>query len=302
MEEYNEVEHLIKKLEINKRARVLQDNRETLDTYWNIGRLIVEAQGGKERAKYGDNLIKEWSLKLSNIYGKGYDYTNLSRFRKFYLNFSILGPVGQLSWTHIRYILPIKEENKRNYYINLCLTNNLSKRELIKEIKNNSYERLLEKPEHIEIINNKEEIYNIKEHIKNPIIIKLSKEEQIKKEKELQLIILSKLKDFFMELGYGYTFVGNEYKIKINNKIYRIDLLLFNCELNCYVVVELKMRELKKEDKAQIEFYMEYIDNSLKRSFHNKTIGIIITKEQDKFILSFVSQNNIIPITYKVKS
>ncbi len=301
MEQYNEVEHLIKKLEINKRARVLQDNRETLDTYWNIGRLIVEAQGGKERAKYGDNLIKEWSLKLSSIYGKGYDSSNLKRFRKFYLLFLNGGPVGHLSWTHIRYILPIKEENKRNYYINLCLTNNLSKRELIKEIKNNSYERLLEKPEHIEIINNKEEIYNIKEHIKNPIIIKLSKEEQIKKEKELQLIILSKLKDFFMELGYGYTFVGNEYKIKINNKIYRIDLLLFNCELNCYVVVELKMRELKKEDKAQIEFYMEYIDNSLKRSFHNKTIGIIITKEQDKFILSFVSQNNIIPITYKVK-
>ncbi len=302
MEQYNEVEHLIKKLEINKRARVLQDNRETLDTYWNIGRLIVEAQGGKERAKYGDNLIKEWSKKLI-VYGTNYKMTSLKYFRLFYLTFRNGQPLAdQLSWSHYQELLPIKDENKRNYYINLCITNSLSKRKLREEIKNKSYERLLEKREHIEIINNKEEIYNIKEHIKNPIIIKLSKEEQIKKEKELQLIILSKLKDFFMELGYGYAYIENEYKIKINNKIYRIDILLFNYNLNAFVVVELKMRELKKEDKAQIEFYMEYIDNNLKRSFHNKTIGIIITKEQDKFILSFVSQNNIIPITYKVKS
>ncbi len=303
MEEYNEVEHLIKKLEVNKRARVLQDNRETINTYWNIGRLIVETQGGKERAKYGDNLIKEWSNKLVLYYGHKYNISSLKRFRQFYMFFRKGAPVAhQLSWSHYQEILPIKDENKRNYYINLCITNNLSKRELREKIKNNSYERLLEKPEHIEIIENKEEIYNIKENIKNPIIIKLSKEEQIKKEKELQLIILSKLKDFFMELGYGYTFVGNEYKIKINNKIYRIDILLFNYNLNAFIVVELKMRELKKEDKAQIEFYMKYIDDNLKRNFHNKTIGIIITREQDKFILSFVSQNNIIPITYKINS
>ncbi len=302
MEEYNEVEHLIKKLEVNKRARVLQDNRETINTYWNIGRLIVEAQGGKERAKYGDNLIKKWSLKLSSMYGNNYANRNLRKMRQFYLMFPKWPPVGAISWSHYRELLSIKDENKRNYYINLCITNNLSKRDLIKEIKNKSYERLLEKPEHIEIIENKEGIYNIKEHIKNPIIIKLSKEEQIKKEKELQLIILSKLKDFFMELGYGYTFAGNEYKIKVGNKYYYIDMLLFNCELNSYVVVELKMRELKKEDKVQIEFYMKYIDDNLKRNFHNKTVGIIITREQDKFILSFVSQNNIIPITYKIKS
>ena len=303
MEQYNEVEHLIKKLEVNKRTRVLQDNREALNIYWEIGRLIVEAQGGKERAKYGNEVIKRWSLKLSNIYGNNYTDRNLRKMRQFYLIFLNRPPVGAISWSHYRELLPIKDENKRNYYINLCITNNLSKRQLIEEIKNNSYERLLKKPEHIEIIENKETIiYNIKEHLKNPIIIKLSKEEQIKKEKELQLIILSKLKDFFMELGYGYTFAGSEYKIKFGNKNYYIDILLFNCELNCYVVVELKMRELKKEDKAQIEFYMKYIDDNLKRSFHNKTIGIIITRKQDKFILSFVSTENIIPITYKVKN
>ena len=136
MEEYNEVEHLIKKLEVNKRARVLQDNRETINTYWNIGRLIVETQGGKERAKYGDNLIKEWSLKLSSMYGNNYANRNLRKMRQFYLMFPKWPPVGAISWSHYRELLSIKDENKRNYYINLCITNNLSKRDLIKEIKN----------------------------------------------------------------------------------------------------------------------------------------------------------------------
>ena len=116
MEQYNEVEHLIKKLEINKRARVLQDNRETLDTYWNIGRLIVEAQGGKERAKYGDNLIKEWSLKLSNIYGKNYINRNLRKMRQFYLMFPNRPPVGAISWSQYQELLPIKDKTKEICY------------------------------------------------------------------------------------------------------------------------------------------------------------------------------------------
>lgn len=299
---YNEIESLIKKNEINKRARYLKSNSETLKTYWEIGRLIIEAQGGAKRATYGNKLIKEWSKKLTSIYGNGYDYTNLCRFRQFYLAFSIVGPVAQLSWTTIVKILPIKDENKRNYYINLCITNNLSKRELIKAIKNNSYERLLDKPEHIEILNDKEEIeYNIREHIKNPIIIKLNQDDKILKEKDLELKILAKLQNFFTELGYGYTLVGNAYKIKYGNNVYRIDILLFNVELNCYVVVELKMRELKKEDKAQIEFYMNAIDQKLKRNFHNKTKGIIVTKYQDKFIINFINSNDIIPVTYLLK-
>lgn len=298
---YSEVEHLIKRNEINKKARLLQDNSENLKTYWNIGKLIVEAQGGEKRAKYGNTLIKKWSEKLIMIYGKGYDYTNLSRFRQFYLSFPILGPVAQVSWTNIVKILPIKDENKRNYYINLCIEKNLSKRDLIKEIKNESYERLLKKPDKIDIIENKQNSYSIKDYIKNPIIIEIDSNDKVLKEKDLQLIILSKLKNFFSELGQGYMFAGNEYKLKYGNKFYYIDILLFNVEFNSYVVVELKLRELRKEDKAQIEFYMNIIDNTLKRDFHNKTIGILVTKEQDKFIATFVSEDNIIPITYILK-
>ena len=142
-EYYNEANHLINKLEVNKKARHLKDNSETLNTYWTIGKLIVEAQGGETRAKYGNALIKEWSEKLTKKYGKGYDITNLRKFRQFYLYFQKRAPLGrELTWSHIRELLPIKEEDKRNYYINLCITHNLSKRELIKEIKSESYERL----------------------------------------------------------------------------------------------------------------------------------------------------------------
>ena len=197
---YVEIEHLIKKNEIENQTRKLEANYSLVETYWNVGRLIVEAQGGSSRAKYGNELIKKWSLKLTEAYGKGYDYTNLSRFRKFYLYFPILGPVGQLSWTHYRYLLSIKDENKRNYYVNLCIKHNLSKRELIKEMKANSYERLVNKPNKIDIITL--EKYSITTDMKNPIIIEVNKE--IKSEKDLELSILANLDFFFKQLGEGF--------------------------------------------------------------------------------------------------
>ena len=132
---YIEIENYIKRNETNKRRRNLEDNYDTLNNYWNIGKLIVEAQGGSNRAKYGNELIKEWSLNLTRSYGKGYDYTNLTRFRQLYIAFPNLGPLAQLSWTIICKLLPIKDENKRNYYINLCIERNLSKRQLLEEIK-----------------------------------------------------------------------------------------------------------------------------------------------------------------------
>ncbi len=146
-EYYEEIEQYIKRNEVNKVARRLEENKDSLTNYWHIGRLLVEAQGGEKRAKYGNELIKKWSEKFSKRYGQGYSYVNMTRFRKFYLTFPILSPVVKVSWSLIMILLPIKDENKRNYYINLCITKQLSKRELEREIKNNTYERLLEKTE-----------------------------------------------------------------------------------------------------------------------------------------------------------
>lgn len=299
MNNYEEVETLVKKVEIGKAIKERQANNEITEAYWNIGKLIIDAQGGEEKSKYGDKLLKEWSEKLSKEYGKGYDYTNLSRFRQLYLYFPIIGPVGQqLNWTIIRTILPIKDKNKRNYYINLCIKNNLSKRELIKEIKSNSFERLEHKPDKVDIITSAI-VPAITENFKNPILLNLNGN-KVENEKDLEKLIYSQLSYVFMQLGNDFTWVGNQYKISDGNKNYYIDMLLYNINHNCYVVVEIKCRSLKKEDKGQTEFYMTLVDKYKKRANNNPTIGIIITREQDKFVANFVKSEKLVPLTYEL--
>ena len=162
--------------------------------------------------------------------------------RQLYITFQKGGPVGHLSWTHYRYILPIKQEAKRNYYINLCLKQNLSKRQLIEKIKNKEYERL-EYKDNIELMSEDSEI-TIKDMIKNPILIKINKVVDKLSEKALKLFILEKIEEFLLELGYGFTYVGSEYKLGK----FKCDLLFFNYELNSFVVIELKIRKLKPID------------------------------------------------------
>ena len=297
MNNYEEIETLVKKVEIGKAIRERQANRELVDIYWNIGKLIINAQGGKEKSKYGDEILKEWANKLSIKYGKGYNYTNMKRFRQFFLTFPFC-EVANLNWSQIRLLLPIKDINKRNYYINLCVKNNLSVRELEKNIKNNSYERLLNRPDKIEIVVPSLKS-TIKDNLKNPIVLEL-KNNKIKKEKDLEELIYMQLNEFFSQLGEGFMWVGNQYKITADNKDYYIDMLLYNIIYNCYIVVELKLRKLKKEDKAQVEFYMNLVDEYKKEPNVGSTLGLIITKEQNKLIANFVKSEKLIPLTYKL--
>ena len=289
----------VKKAEIGKSIREANANRELVECYWNVGRLIVEAQGGKDKAKYGNELLKKWAEKLIKEYGKGYDYSNLRRFRQFFLEFPNCGALRHnLSWTIIRTILPIKDENKRNYYINLCITNNLSKRELEREIKNSLYERLEHKPDKIDIIV-PSKVQSITDNFMNPILLKL-KDKEVKNELDLEKLIYSQLSYVFLQLGNGFTWVGNQYKVSDGNNNYFIDMLLYNYKYNCFVVVEIKCRKLKKEDKGQVEFYMKLVDEYVKEPSNNPTIGIIITKEQDKFVANFVRSEKLIPLTYEL--
>ena len=302
MEYYSEIESYIKRNEVSKKVRDLEENQSILENYWNIGRLLVEAQGGEKRAKYGNGLIKEWSVKFTEKYGTNYSARNLMLFRQFYIFFPNVNAVrSHLTWTNARTVLPIKDENKRNYYINLCITRNLSTRELIKEIKSNSYERLIDKPERIELISNIQK-KSILDQMKNSIYLERCNENELQSEKDLELLILAHLKSFVHQLGDGFTFVDHQYKIMMEEKSYFIDLLFFNYNFNCFVVVELKFRELKKEDKSQIEFYMELVDKTLKKEFHNKTMGILVTREQSGYIVNFVKREDIIPLVYEVIS
>ena len=280
---------------LKKKHKLIEDN-STLMTYFEIGRLIVEVQGGRDRAKYGDGLIKTWSIELTNLYGKGYDYTNLSRMRKLYLTFEKVGSVPQqLSWTNLSILLPIKNESKRNYYINISIKQNLSSRKLKEKIKNKEYERL-EYKDNIELINNNKQV-SIKDMIKNPIIIKTNSEIDRLSEKALKRFILEKIEEFLLELGYGFAYVGSEYKLGD----YKCDLLFFNYELKSFVVIELKIRKLKPNDKGQIKFYMNYIDSNIKKEYMNKTIGIILCKEDDEIVIKYITDERILFSTYKLE-
>lgn len=302
MNYYKEVESLIKKNEINKGVRALQDNSETLYTYWHIGKLIVEAQGGAKRAKYGNNLIKEWDKKLSEKYGKGYDYTNLSRMRLLYIAFPIVGSLSQqLTWPHYRYILPIKNANERNYYINQVILNNLSVRDLRCEIKNKSFDRLSYKDKtNIEIITESDKL-TIEDMLKDPIILKSDIETKELNEAIIHKYVISLLENKFLELGTGFALVGHEYKIIIDNKTYHIDLLFYNYLLNAFVVIEVKTRSLKPQDIGQLEFYVGYVENNIKKNYHQKTIGVLIVKKNNKYIIEYTTNSDIYVATYLLK-
>ena len=300
MNYYEQVENLIKNNEVNKKVRALQDNSETLYTYWNIGRLIVEAQGGEKRAKYGDGLIKEWGCKLSKEYGKLYDQRSLRRARTFYIQFPKWVTVSpKLSWSQYCDILPIKDEKERNYYINRVILDNLSVRDLRREIKNKSFDRLSYKDKNnIEIISDMNSSLSIEDMIKDPIILKSDIDTNEINEKAIHKYIISLLEDKFLELGTGFALVGHEYKIVINNNTYHIDLLFFNTELNSYIVVEVKTRALKPQDIGQLEFYVGYVENNIKKNYHNKTIGILIVKKKNKYVIEYTTSPDIYVTTY----
>ena len=289
---------LVEKTEVNKGYHDYFKNKDLVNNYFEIGRLLVEAQGGEERAKYGDGLIKEWSIELVRLFGKGYDVSNLKRFRQFYMCFKKGAPVGhQLTWTNIKILLPIKNENKRNYYINMCIKKNLSKRELEKEIKNNSFERLsLADKENIKLISDKNEVLTIKDTLKDPVLITINEDLDNVSEEKLAKIIRKELEIFLLELGHGYAYIGKEVRM---GESY-CDLLFFNYEFNCFVVIELKTRKIKKEDIGQLEYYINYVDENMKKESFNPTIGVLVAKEGNYLVMKYCTNKNIYKTTYKI--
>ena len=297
---YDEIKNELINNEVYKRVKDYSKNRNELSTYYNVGKILIEAQGSEDRAKYGDGLIKEYSKRLTKELGKGYSTRSLKNMRRFYLLFE-KGPTmsAQLSWSHYKELLIIKNNDEINYYINTTEKYNLSVRQLREKIKNKEYQRLDDNTK-LKLIN-KEEI-DIGDTIKNPIIIKnkLGIDKEDISEKILQRLILENIPSFLDELGEGYSFIRNEYKIKINNTYNYIDLLLFNIKYNCYVVVELKVTEVKKEHIGQVEVYMNYIDKHVKGITNNKTIGIIVARRDNHYYIEYSSDKRIYTRDYEI--
>ena len=292
MNYYNEIKELIINNEVTKKVKDYSKNKSDLITNYNIGKLLKEA--GKH---YGEGIVKEYSNKLTLEIGKGYDVSNLKRMRQFYciIEKGVAMP-HQLSWSHVLPLLPLDDINAINYYIEITIKLNLPYRELRTRVKNKEYERLDGKTK-LKLINKEEP--KVEDLVKNPIIIKNNSNYEVISEKMLQRLILDDIPSFLDELGTGFTFIKNEYKIKLGDNYNYIDLLLFNYEYNCFIVVELKVTELKKEHIGQILVYMNYIDNNVRLINQDKTIGIIICKKDNKYVMEYCSDPRIIAREYE---
>ena len=293
MNYYEEIKTELINNEITKKVKDYSKNRSDLNTYYNVGKLLSKA--GKH---YGEGIIKEYSKRLTNEFETKFGITLLKRIRQFYIVIEKGATMShQLSWSHYCELLPVNSIDKINYYIKITKEQNLSIRELRAKIKNNEYERLDESTK--EKLKEKEEL-KVPDLVKNPIQIKNTSGNNEISEKVLQKLILEDIQSFLDELGNGFCFIDNEYKIKIGDRYNYIDPLLFNYEFNCFVVVELKVSELKKEHIGQIEFYMNYIDKNLKNINQNKTIGIIICKKENKYVIEYCSDDRILAREYEL--
>ena len=295
MNYYNEIKNELINNEINRKVKNYSINKSDLNSYYNVGKILNEA--GKH---YGEGIIKEYSQKLKYDLNKNYSVRLLYRMLKYYSFVSeekLPTLSAKLSWSHYDEILRFDDINKIAFYIKISEQQNLSVRQLRERIKSNVYERLPESTKNKLI---KQDESNVVDFVKNPIVIRNSNKYDIFSEKVLQKLILEDIENFLDELGEGFTFIKSEYPIKLGNRYNYIDLLLYNIKYKCYVVVELKVTELKKEHTGQIMTYMNYIDKNIKTIEENATVGIIICKQDNEYVIKYCSDDRIIAREYEL--
>ena len=297
MNYYNEIKNILIDNAIGRKVREYKSNQKDLESYYNVGKLLVEAQGGEERAKYGNGLIKEYSKRLTSELGKGYSIQNLKNMRRFYLDVekrqSLIVQFKSLniSWTFIIKLLKLNDVNEFLYYINCINKMNLTTRELDLKLKSKEYERLDSKIK--EKLMKQEEV-SVKDKIPDPIVLEGLEYKEKLTEKVVQKWIDENPASFCKSLGEGYSYIESQYKIKIGSNYNYIDILLFNYISNSFVVVEIKVTELKKEHIGQIETYMNYVDANFKKEFHNKTTGVLLVRENNKWLIKYINNNDIV--------
>lgn len=280
--------------EIYSKIKDYSKERHKVITYFEIGKLLSEAGG-----KYGDNIIDKYSQKLVTEVGKKYNRRTLFRIKQFYKVFNnekVSTSWTQLTWSHLRLLLNL-EIDSINYYIQVVINKCLSVRELEFKIKSKEFERLPVKTRNKLISKDKVKLNDL---VPNPILIKNKNNIEIVTEKVLHNLILEDIESFMKELGNSFCFIGSQYKIKIGARNNYIDILLFNIKHNCYVVIELKITEFKVEYISQVQKYMNYIDKNVKEISNNNTVGILICKRENKFVIEYCSDERIAVRKYEL--
>jgi predicted nuclease of restriction endonuclease-like (RecB) superfamily len=309
-EDFNNIFDSIKELVIASRNRVYSTvNTEMLNLYWNIGKIIMEIQQGDERATYGDSVLDKLSIKLTNEFGKGFSKRNLERMRKFYIYFPIATTVSsQLSWSHYLEILKIDEEYKRSFYIKETINSRWSVRELQRQIGSLLYERIAlssNKSKVLELAEKGQELKEGKDLVKDPFVLEFLdiKENTEYLESDLEKNILEHLKEFLLELGKGFMFVGSQVRLTLEEDHFYPDLVFYNRLLKCFVIIDLKIGKVTHQDIGQMQMYVNYYDREIKSDDENKTVGILLSTLKNKTVVKYTlpeDNQNIFSSSYKL--
>lgn len=292
--EINTLFNNIKELVEQSRNRVYKTvNTEMINLHWNIGKIIFEKQEGHTRAKYGDLLIEGISKKLTEYFGKGFSIQNLRRMRQFYMTYPIRSSImSELSWTHYLELIKIKEKEKRDFYMNECIESGWTVDELQRQRNSLLYERLAlskDKEKVLELSNKGNKLRQPKDIIKDPFVLEFLdiKENTDYLESDLEKNILEHLKEFLLELGKGFAFIGNQVRITIDNEHFYPDLVFYNRLLKCFVIIDLKVGKVTHQDIGQMQMYVNYYDRDVKQENENKTIGILLSTSKNETVVKY---------------
>ena len=284
----------IKDLVINSRNKVYQVvNIEMLNLYWNIGKSIIEIQQGEERANYGDTILDKLSQKLTSEFGKGFSKRNLERMRKFYSLYPNWQTVSaKLSWSHYLELIKIDEEPKRNFYLNECINSSWSVRELQRQRDSLLYERLIisaDKEKILELSEKGQVLKSSKDLVKDPFVLEFLdiKENTNYLENDLEKNIIEHLKEFLLELGKGFSYVGNQVRLTLEEDHFYPDLVFYNRLLKCFVIIDLKVGKVSHQDIGQMQMYVNYYDRKIKQNDENKTIGILLSTNKNETVVKY---------------
>ena len=309
------VKNVIDLLENARKKVVTAVNQTMVLTYFEIGRMIVEEeQKGENRAEYGKKILKILSKKLTEKYKKGFSEDNLGNMRKFYLVYSdrkenseTLSRKFKLSWSHYIKLSRISNPDERKFYEIEAVKNNWSLRELERQFDSALYTRLSlsrDKEKVLELSQKGQVIEKPQDLIKDPYILEFIglPEKSSYSESELEEKLISKLENFLLELGNGFTFVGRQKRISFDEQHFYIDLVFYNRLLKCFVLIDLKIGKLKHQDIGQMQMYVNYYDREMKLDDENKTIGIILCQEKNQSLVKYTlpeENEQIFASTYK---
>ena len=289
----------IKRILSEARNKVYQTaNFAMVEAYWNIGKSIVEQQGGEEKAEYGVRLIAELSKQMSTDFGKGFTVANLKNMRQFYLTFPKSYALrSELSWTHYRLLMRVENKNARQFYIEEAIKSNWSTRQLERQINSFFYERLLSSQNKEKV---SEEIQKLEpakipeDIIRDPYVLEflgLNPKDDFY-ESDLEGALITHLQKFLLELGRGFSFVARQKRITFDGRHFRIDLVFYNYILKCFVLIDLKIGDLTHQDLGQMQMYVHYYERELMNEGDNPPIGIVLCADKSESVVKYTLPKN----------